>query len=935
MQRRDVWQALAEEFEAIRGSPVPGNRAGYTQAALSAMQSALCLSGGGIRSAAFALGVLQALARHRFLVTFDYLSTVSGGGFAGGWLSAVMKNARTAESAQDLLRAEPPRKQVRSLRDYTNYLTPRTGLLSLDTWAGIAIYARNVILNWLVFGPAFALAALATIFYRTLLWRVGQGAWSAALVWLGALVLMIGTARACLDLPSHRPPAPAPAPWLLRALPLRVRDWILARLAPAERPEAGTIEYAPAAGIGTFIGGAALIWALLTPMTLSNWYAKGIGSALMLPAVYAGALTLGYVLAMAWRRELGLYARNADAWLLATLVSAGLIWLGLRLGRLVPPADQAEALAVVGPLWLILAHVSQSTLHVGLRRSTKLGDLDREWLARLSALKLRPAVLWSVLAFFCLSVSRVVFQARAYWPFWAVALTTVLSGPGGAWLGKQAIAKVEALIAAPTRTDRSLATLLPLLAFVFAVGIAVLLGGVLAFVLGWLQIQGAARITGTVPRIPAPEEQDPLASWYAVLPLPLQVTLAVLLLTLLLSAARRINVNRFSMHGVYRNRLTRAFLGSARAERRPEPITGFDPDDNPRLTSLARPPPCPLFHVINTALNLTYSARLAWAERKAESFTMTALACGSAELAMPDQRSRDEEPRGVYVPTHTYAGNERETARPGEPTGVTLATPLTLSGAAVSPNWGYHSSPATAFLMTLFNVRLGAWLPNPAVIKTPNELQRSAPVNSLLPFFNELLGRTTERSRNIYLSDGGHFDNLGLYEMLRRRCRLILVIDAGQDPELKLTDLGNAIRKASIDLDVKVIMRPMRLASRIAIEKLSPNGRAAVLGYAIGRIRYPERRGGLLIYLKPSWLENIPADVRAYGALHPEFPHESTSDQWFTESQFESYRRLGEFQMQQLLQGLPEGNLLAMFRRTAYRLKLRSRMRYRAHHKAR
>ena len=117
--------------------------------------------------------------------------------------------------------------------------------------------------------------------------------------------------------------------------------------------------------------------------------------------------------------------------------------------------------------------------------------------------------------------------------------------------------------------------------------------------------------------------------------LAVQIALALVLGGLIWYTARQINVNRYSMHGVYRNRITRAFLGAARATRRPDPFTGFDPEDNPRMVSLRGEAPRKLFPVINVALNLTAGDRNAWAERKAAAFTISPLACGSAELGMP------------------------------------------------------------------------------------------------------------------------------------------------------------------------------------------------------------------------------------------------------------------------------------------------------------
>src|SRR5262249_20412119 len=148
--------------------------------------------------------------------------------------------------------------------------------------------------------------------------------------------------------------------------------------------------------------------------------------------------------------------------------------------------------------------------------------------------------------------------------------------------------------------------------------------------------------------------------------------------------------------------LIRAFLGGARAPgRRPEGFTGFDWDDEIPVSQLWQPrrdPPTEKdwrpFHVIKMTPNLASTKNLAWQKRKGASFTVTPRHCGSAEL----------EVRGSYRKTKDY----------GDPDGgIRLGTAMAISGAAVSPNMGYHSSPSIAFLLTLFNVRLGWWLGNP------------------------------------------------------------------------------------------------------------------------------------------------------------------------------------------------------------------------------
>ena len=131
--------------------------------------------------------------------------------------------------------------------------------------------------------------------------------------------------------------------------------------------------------------------------------------------------------------------------------------------------------------------------------------------------------------------------------------------------------------------------------------------------------------------------------------------------------------------------------------------------------------------------------------------------------------------------------------------GITLGTALAISGALANPNHGYNASPLVAFLMTLFNLRLGWWLGNPGR-HGAQTWERSGPAHAALPLFNEALGTTNESYPYVNLSDGGHFDNLGLYEMVLRRCRYIMVVDAGCDSDYVFEDLGNAIRKIRIDL---------------------------------------------------------------------------------------------------------------------------------------
>jgi hypothetical protein len=325
---------------------------------------------------------------------------------------------------------------------------------------------------------------------------------------------------------------------------------------------------------------------------------------------------------------------------------------------------------------------------------------------------------------------------------------------------------------------------------------------------------------------------------------------------------------------MYRNRLIRAYLGASRnaAERAPNKLTGFDHMDNIEMSALSRRP----FHIVNVALNLADDEKLSWQQRKAESFTFSPLHAGGKEIN--------------YRPIKEYAAPRSKTLFHHE--GISLGTAMAISGAAASPNMGYHSSPLITFIMALFNLRLGWWLGNTGD-KGRHTWRSSQPKLSAWIMLKEMFGSTSDHYKYIYLSDGGHFENLGLYEMVLRRCRLIVVIDAGCDEKMQFEDLGNAIRKIRIDLctSITINIKPV-------IE-----GRKRC---ATGIIEYPAADGipsseGRLIYIKPVMCGGEPADIFNYHKTSRHFPHEPTSDQWFSESQFESYRMLGLHTMKEIL----------------------------------
>jgi len=364
------------------------------------------------------------------------------------------------------------------------------------------------------------------------------------------------------------------------------------------------------------------------------------------------------------------------------------------------------------------------------------------------------------------------------------------------------------------------------------------------------------------------------------------------MIALLLAANFIININAFSLHAIYRNRLIRCFLGGAREPHRHfEGFTDFDWDDDLRVAALWKrtdPPTIPKgpdwrpFHFINMTLNLAATNRLAWQERKAMPFSVTPFACGNADLG--------------YRETSRYGGPCIEPMPKGEiRTGISLGTAMAISGAAVSSNMGYHSSMSLSFLLTFFNVRLGVWLGNPGdaggrlpwwhhLASTPRRpYETTGPLFALRPLISELFGLTDDDSPYVNLSDGGHFEDLGLYEMVRRRCRRIIVVDGDQDRDRGFEDLGNAVRKIWIDLGVRITFNDSGLLAAKLDAEL-----AGIPYFAHGTIEYVsdpkvgeplETPTGTILYIKPVVRGDEPAaDVIAYKRAHKDFPAQSTAD---------------------------------------------------------
>jgi len=532
-----------------------------------------------------------------------------------------------------------------------------------------------------------------------------------------------------------------------------------------------------------------------------------------------------------------------------------------------------------GPLAVALSVFLSETIYAGIAAPLPWSEGEREWLARASSIHIRRALIWAGVIATPVLGSKLVFYLLGHQLVSAPTLTlgTGLAGFLTSLVGKarQAADSFEGSVKTIRRLSlTTIATILtPLVLFATL--------SLLAALVEEIVFLGSAPLTGL--KLPAPEPNAQQAEAYsAIVTRGAWLSATSSAVAFLLSYFT--DINAFSLHALYRNRLARAFLGASNAQRSPNPLTGFDERDNLSMSSLwpngrgeeNRIPP--QFHVVNVAMDVVATTELVWQERKAMPFVFTPLHAGSGQMRGA---------RGAYRAASQY-GSGVEPPQSSADSGLSLGTAITISGAAASPNMGYRSVPAMALLMTMFNVRLGAWKGNPAEAGE-HTFWRRGPLLSAKPLIYEALGKTEEDRPYVYLSDGGHFENLAVYEMIRRRCRLILVSDAGCDPHFRFEDLGNALRKISIDLKVTIAFSGIPLKSRGDADSSTPY-------HCVAKIRYSDdpEEDGLLLYVKPTFRGDEPPAVLAYALAHDQFPHESTANQFFGEAQFEAYRALGE-----------------------------------------
>jgi hypothetical protein len=363
----------------------------------------------------------------------------------------------------------------------------------------------------------------------------------------------------------------------------------------------------------------------------------------------------------------------------------------------------------------------------------------------------------------------------------------------------------------------------------------------------------------------------------------------------------QLSANSNSLHRLYRDRLGKAFLFDPSKRIAARTLPGLkaqigaesdplfsncdlQPLDHLRLSELRTDlAPYPL---INTALNIRASKYANRRGRNADFFIFSPLFTGSEATGFVETKEMER-----------------------DMTGLTVGTAMAVSGAAASANMGSATIKPLVPTLAILNIRLGYWLTNPA--KVAGELKKSLMQRFIdkLYFMNEMLGLLREDSETIYLTDGGHIENLGLYELLRRRCKLIIAVDGEADPNMSFDSLITLERYAGIDFGLRIDLpwAALRDVSREASAEvlktggLPPNKAPHGPHCALGTIYYPRKAGdkdesnntAVLLYIKSSFTGDENDYIVDYKRRNPTFPHETTLDQLFSEEQFEAYRALG------------------------------------------
>jgi hypothetical protein len=327
------------------------------------------------------------------------------------------------------------------------------------------------------------------------------------------------------------------------------------------------------------------------------------------------------------------------------------------------------------------------------------------------------------------------------------------------------------------------------------------------------------------------------------------LALWLLALALTVIALLLLNINLTGPHRLYRNGLSKTFVERDEKKATSFPLAGLNGNEKAP------------YHLLNAAVNLPSSEDPALRERKCDFFLFSKYWSGSPVVG--------------YQPSKDWQMN-------GKP--ADLAGAMAISGAAFSANMGLGSIAPLRALLAFLNVRLGFWIRQPQLRGLWGLPKWRHP--GFLCLLREMTGiGMAEHHRWLNLSDGGHIENFAVYELLRRRCKLIICVDGEADPEFRFQGYMTLVRHAQIDFGI-------RIEPKLDDIRPDPKTGSSKCHFHLCRIHYPEGIG-LLLYLKLSVTGNESELIKRYRITNPDFPHQTTLDQFFDQEQFEAYRKLG------------------------------------------
>ncbi len=898
----------------------------------------LALSGGGIRSATFCLGVLQSISRLGLLGKIDFLSTVSGGGYIGSFLGRMFTRdwaghgiPRPVTAVQEHL-VDGESDPMRWLRNNGRYLSPnRAG----DAWLAVAVILRN----WL---------SLVTVLL-TLAFAIFSG-----LTLVRAALWKISSYRELIEAPLLRfagsnlwwSPWVAPALLVLAAVIVPVWAYWLSQVTWSDKKQPLRFVHKYISVVTTLV--IVLGSAFVMVASRSEFFTVSLTLNSIAIALFAGGL-LALVVVVVLRVVSGddrYLFRNRLSRSLAVFIQVIVLLAVVAVLDTIGQTAYA-VLAYEGgllpPLKMLFGLTGLAAVVAFAQKITALlQTLPEGRFVRLPAAVLAGLIGGALALVFLVAVSVAVHAVA-----WGGAAPTPKIGDVRYNPGRDISVHFESgQDPVPAESGDVVAGTSP-----------------------------GARDSQELVGADAPDTRGLLIAFgvTAVLSLLIGQILAFF--------------NLSSLHAFYAARLSRAYLGASNFLRWGRSQNKDDESQSPPAGLLIGDPiegdDCywdeyrpwesggPL-HIVNMTLNETVSGKSQVEYRDRKGLIMAAGPCGLSvgrtdhglwgrHPAEPDEKGAGEEYLTWMTPIDAVEKKfhalglapEDQTVpgygRPNLCERAKLGRYVAISGAAITTGLGSQTSFGTSLLMGLLNVRMGYWWTSGVSHSRRRKAGACSPqrlisrfetfMGRLLPLQTALVGEFTARfhgpmHRRWYLSDGGHYENTAVYELLRRRVPRIIACDCGCDRDFHFEDIANLARKARIDFGAELeFLDDQTLAQAGVPEEIrqklgtptdfqtavtdTKNERVASRAKKHAMLAWvdfdgkrfsdrltadrPARSGSMILFLKPSLTGDEPIDVIRYQSGHPDFPNETTADQFFDEAQWESYRKLGEHIADELL----------------------------------